>query len=393
MNTMHPKVVGVGVVGMGWMGAAHARAWKSAPLRFPELNAQVKLVACADEFPERAQAAKAEHGFLRAETDWRKVVSDPEVQAVSVTAPNNLHLRMIRAAAENGKHIYCEKPAGRDESETAEAEKVARESGSLSAVGYNYRFAPMAQYCRKLLDDDKLGAPEQVNCRFLSMYGADPLGMLTWRFDKEVAGHGAAGDILAHAIDTAQFLSGNIARVCGAARTFIAERPLPVPGRGTHFSVGQPNDPKGKVGNEDYAAALLEFENGAVGTVEASRVARGPKCEMTFEVFGEKGAARWNFERMNEMELFCPDGTPERDGFVRVLAGANHPPHGRFNPGDGVGAGYEDLKTIEAANFLADIVAGKQAESGLARALSVARVVAAVLRSRESGKWESAQRD
>lgn len=385
------RVIGVGVVGLGWMGGAHARAWRAAPLRFPELGATTRLVVCADEVAGRAEAARGEHGFGRAVADWREVMRDPEVDAVSIAAPNHLHLEMMRAAAENGKHIYCEKPAGRGVEETAAAEAAARAAGVCSAVGYNYRLAPMAQFCRRLLDEGKLGKPEQVNCRFLSMYGANPLSMLTWRFDRAVAGHGAAGDILTHALDTAQFLAGRIARVCGTTRTFIVERPLPVAGRGTHFSVGRAEDAKGPVGNEDYAAALLEFASGAVGSAEASRVARGPKCEMSFEVYGEKGAARWNFERMNELEVYCPDGTAEHDGFVRVVAGERHPPHGRFNPGDGIGAGYEDLKTIEAASLLADIVAGGQAESGLARALAVARAVDAVLRSRESGRWEEVE--
>ena len=382
------KTIGIGIIGMGWMGDAHARAWQAAPKRFPDLGAETRLVICADEFAPRAEAAKTMHGFEQATEDWQAVIANPQVDAVSITAPNHLHLSMIRAAAENGKHIYCEKPAGRSAAETEQAEAAARTAGVCSAVGYNYRLAPMAQYCRKLLDEGKLGQPEQVNCRFLSMYGANPLSMLTWRFDETIAGAGAGGDILTHTIDTAQFLAGPIARVCGAARTFIPQRPLPVPGRGTHFSLGLPGDPQGKVTNEDYTAALLEFESGAVGTVEASRVSRGPKCEMTFEVYGEKGAARWNFERMNEMELYCPDGTAEHDGFTRIVAGENHPPHARFNPGDGIGAGYEDLKTIEAATLLQDIIKNSQAESGLARALSVARAVSAVLRAHRSGRWE-----
>lgn len=392
MSAPAKRTVGVGVIGMGWMGAVHARAWQAAPLRFPDLGVQTHLVACADEFTPRARAARDEHGFERVAADWREIMRDPEVGAVSITAPNHLHLEMMLAAAESGKHIYCEKPAGRLMQETEQAEAAARAAGVCSAVGYNYQLAPMAQYCRQLLDEGKLGSPEQVNCRFLSMYGANPLSMLTWRFDEKIAGYGAAGDILSHALHTAQFLAGPITRVCGTTRTFITERPLPQPGRGTHFSTGEPKDPKGKVGNEDYAAALLEFESGAIGTAEASRVARGPKCEMTFEVYGEKGAARWNFERMNEMELYCPDGTPEHDGFVRITAGENHPPHSNFNPGDGIGAGYEDLKTIEAATLLKDIVAGKQTTSGLAQALSVSRAIDAVLRSGQSGSWEAVAR-
>lgn len=392
MSALVKKTIGVGIIGMGWMGDVHARAWRAAPMRFPELGIQTELIICADEFEPRAKSAKAAHGFEKTTRNWTQVIQDKSVDVVSITSPNHLHLDMIVAAAKNRKHIYCEKPAGRNVAETKKAESAARKAKVCSAVGYNYRLAPMAQFCRKLLEEGKLGAPEQINCRFLSMYGANPLSVFSWRFDKNIAGLGAGGDILTHALDTAQFLGGDIARVCGTTRTFIPERPLPVPGRGTHFSLGRPGDPKARVSNEDYTAALIEFRSGAVGTAEASRVARGPKCEMTFEVYGEKGAARWNFERMNELELYCPDGTPEHDGFVRLTAGENHPPHANFNPGDGIGAGYEDLKTIEAANLLRDILNGGQKTSGLSHALSVAQAVDAVLRSKKSGRWEKVTR-
>ena len=200
-------------------------------------------------------------------------------------------------------------------------------------------------------------------------------------------------DILTHAIDMAHYLVGPVRRVSANRHTFIKERPLPAPG-GTHFSLGAPDDPRGAVENDDYVAALVEFECGARGTLEASRVARGPKCELGFEWYGERGSARWDFERMNELELYQPHGHDDNDhaheGFTRLLAGEAHPDHARFNPGDGIGIGYEDSKVLEAVYLLRDVAAGRQRQDGLAQALAVARVTDAILRSCENGRWEEA---
>ena len=382
------KTIGVGVIGMGWMGAAHARSYAAIPLRYPDLNARARLVVCADESAERATAAQTQFGFERIETDWRRVLDDAQVEAVSITAPTHCHLEMIEAAAAAGKHIYCEKPAGRNAAETARAEAAARAAGVVSTVGYNYRYFPMVRHCRALIDDGTIGAVEQFNGRFLTMYGGNPLSRLSWRFKRETAGAGAVGDILSHAIDSAHYLAGNIRRVAATARTFIEERPLPqASAEGTHFSLGVADAPKGAVDNEDYAAALVEFENGAAGVLEASRVARGPKCEMGFELYGQHGSARWNFERMNELQLYLPDDA--RSGYTRILAGESQPEHARFNPGDGIGIGYEDSKIMEAASFLGDIATGEQTHSGLAQALAVARVGEAVLKASDSGRWEA----
>ncbi|OUC09414.1 hypothetical protein RY27_02980, partial [Litorilinea aerophila] len=149
-----------------------------------------------------------------------------------------------------------------------------------------------------------------------------------------------------------------------------------------------PDDPKGPVTNEDYVSALVEFENGAQGTLESCRVIFGPKCEMAFELNGTRGAARWNFERMNELELYLPEGTQAHDGYTRLLAGPGFPFHGRFNPGDGIGIGYEDLKAIEAYQFLQAVVEGTPRPPGFREALQLASVQAAMVRSWESGTWE-----
>lgn len=385
------RSIGVSVIGMGWMGCVHARAFSQIS-RLSDVGVTPRLALCSDSDSGRLEWARQSFGFESATADWRELVAAPQTDIVCIAAPTFMHADMACAAAEAGKHIYCEKPAGRNLAETARAEKAAREAGVMSASGYNYLHFPVVQYCRQLLKEGRLGAVEQFNARFLSMYGGDPMSRLTWRFQNDKSGSGAVGDILSHAADMAQCMAGRVTRVCAQRRTFIAERPIAPPG-GDHFARGEPGDPKGPVENEDYVGALAQYAgadggSGAVGMLEASRVARGPKCEAGFELYAEKGSARWNFERMNELQLYLPDGDPAREGYSVLLGGGAHPGHACINPGDGIGVGYEDSKLLEAAALLRDIAAGRQERSGLAQALDVARVNDAVLRSCESGRWE-----
>ena len=233
-----------------------------------------------------------------------------------------------------------------------------------------------------------MGDITQYRGRFFSMYGSDPMGLLSWRFERDIAGYGVLGDILAHVTDMALYLNGGVKRLVSDSHTFIAERPLPIPGKGTHYSRGAPADPTGPVTNEDYVGALLEFENGARGTVEASRSIFGPKNQMAFELNGTKGAISWDFERMNELQLYLPGEDRGHDGFTRLVGGDQYPYHGNFNPGEGSGLGYEDMKVIEAFNFLHSVADGEQRAPALSEALAVAGVHAAMTRSWESGAWE-----
>jgi predicted dehydrogenase len=379
---------GIGVIGMGWMGQAHSRAYKQIADRYYDSGIRPHLVICADDVAERAQRAQEALGFERSTTDWMAVIHHPDVQVVNVASPNYLHLEMVREVAAAGKHVFCEKPVGRTPEETVEVEYLARKANVKSFVGFNYRWAPMVQHARRLIEEGKLGELTHYRGRFFSMYGSNPMGLLTWRFKTEFAGTGVLGDLGSHVIDMALMLMGPIERIAGQRNTFIKERPLPIPGQGTHFSLGKPDDPKGTVENEDYMGAMVQFKNGVVGTLEACRAIYGPKCEMAFEVNGNKGATRWNFERMNELDLYLPDGDAGHDGTTRLLGGPAFGDHGRFNPGDGIGMGYEDLKAIEAYNFLQSIVDGKQRSPSFADALAVAEVQTALIRSWESGGWQ-----
>jgi len=381
------RKIGIGVVGMGWMGNAHARAYLQAADRFRGEIPQPRLMACADAVLSRAEEARQHFGFERAATAWQEVVADPAVEAIDITTSNDSHREIAVAAAAAGKHIYCEKPVGRNPEETAEIERAARAAGVMTFVGHNYRWAPLVQYARELLAQGELGQILNYRGRFFVGYASNPHAVRSWRFQRQQAGWGALGDLMSHVADNALMMAGPIRRVVGSARTFIAERPLSEPGSGTHFTL-RSGGPTGKVENEDYAGALMEFASGALGTVEVSRVIDGPKCEMAFEVFGTGGALSWSFERLNELNLFFTDSPGARSGYTRILSGPEHPFHARFNPGPGVGLGYDDLKTIEAYQFLKSIAEGKQREPGFGDALAVARVLGLMSRSWESGRWE-----
>jgi predicted dehydrogenase len=197
-----------------------------------------------------------------------------------------------------------------------------------------------------------------------------------------------SSDILSHSVDLATMLIGPIDRVMGTMETFIKERPLARPGT-THYAVGQPGDPTGVVTNEDYAGAMVVFANGARGTFETSRAIFGPESQMAFDVYGTKGALRWNLETMNQMEVFLADeqGSAPR-GYTTVYAGDRYPYHGHFVPGDANSIGYEDLKVIENYEFLSAVASGRQHEPGFAQALEYVSFQAAWLRSCETGTWE-----
>jgi len=383
---MAKRKLGIGVIGMGWMGGVHSRAYRQAADRFPEGALDPHLVICADEVEERAREAKARFGFDQATGDWRQVVAHPEVQVVDIAAPNRLHLEIALAAAAAGKHLFCEKPVGRSPQETARIAGAARAAGVLSWVGYNYRWAPVVQHGLELIRKGALGRLTHYRGRFFAGYASNPKGVLSWRFQREEAGSGVLGDLMSHVVDMAQMLAGPIAEVVGNCECFIPSRPLAVPGKGTHFSVGG-EGPMGEVGNEDYAGALVRFAGGAHGSLEVCRVIQGPQCQMAFEVHGTEGALRWDFERMNELEHY----NPQTRGYTQILGGPEHPFHARFNPGPGVGMGYEDLKIIEAQQFLESIARNQQGQPGLEEALGVARVLAAMERSWGSRGWEKVQ--
>ncbi len=381
------QVIGVGVIGMGWMGTVHSRAYLQAAERFYDSGIRAKLMVCSDDVEARNQEAQARFGFERTSTHWQDVLADPNVQIVNVATPNYMHLPIVKEAAAAGKQIFCEKPMGKDPRETAEIEAIARQAGVLTFVGYNYRWAPLIQYAQQLIRDGRLGKLTHFRGRFFAGYASNPQGVLSWRFQREFAGLGVLGDLMSHVVDMGLMFAGPIKRLVGNQKTFFGQRPLATPGAGTHFSVGG-GGPLGDVTNEDYASALLQFANGVQGSVEVCRVIQGHKCQFAFEIEGTKGALSWDLERMNELQLFCPDEEEAHDGYTRIVSGPQHGQHARFNPGAGVGLCYEDLKTIEAYQFLKSVAERRQGVPGFVEALRVAEVLAAMGRSWDAGNWQ-----
>ena len=381
-------VLGIGVVGFGWMGQAHSRSAARIASLFPERSFDTALIVCGDNVAERREQAVSGVGFREAVEDWRAVVDHPDVDVVYVTAPNMMHEEIAIAAAEAGKAVFCEKPVGGTPDQTVRIEAAARRAGVITGVGYNYRWAPLVQHAKALIDSGRLGEITNYRGRFFSMYGADPMGLLSWRFLVDEAGYGVSSDILSHAVDLAHMLIGPITEVSGTRETFIRDRPLPKAG-GTHYDRGQPGDPTGAVTNEDYAAAMVRFANGTRGTFESSRAIIGPESQMAFDVYGTKGALSWNLETMNEMQVFLVDdegGAPR--GYTTVYAGDRYRYHGHFVPGDANAIGYEDLKVIENYEFLSAVASGEQHRPGFSEAIDYVSFQSAWLRSCESGAWE-----
>jgi predicted dehydrogenase len=389
------QVIGVGVIGMGWMGTVHSRAYLAVADRFHDSGFEAKLVICSDEVEERAKEARERFGFESYATRWQDVIADPRVQVVNVATPNCMHLEVVRAAAAARKHIFCEKPVGKDARETAEIERLAREAGILTFVGYNYRWAPMVQYAKQLIREGKLGKLTHFRGRFLAGYASNPQTVLSWRFDREFSGSGVSGDLLSHVADMSLFLAGPIRRVVGNRETFIKRRPsaalLEQSAAPVAHSAAVTSGPLQDVTNEDYVGALVQFANGAHGIFEVCRVIQGHKCDWSFEVEGTHGAVSWNFERMNELNIFFPDGNAAHDGYTRIVSGPAHPFHAHFNPATGTGLGYDDLKAIEAYRFLRSIAEKRQAEPGFAEALRVAKVLDAIERSCKTDGWQNVE--
>ena len=381
------KRIGIAVLGLGWMGQAHSRSMLRIPSLFPERSFQPELVVCADTEAERRERATRDFGFARATADWAEAVASPDVDAVWVTAPNMLHVPMIEAAAAAGKAIFSEKPIGGTPAQTVEAYAAAKKAGVLTGVGYNYLWSPLVLHARELISTGVLGEITHYRGRFLSMYGSDEMGLLTWRFKLAEGGYGVSSDILSHSVSLAHALVGPITEVVGMQHTVITERPLPQ-GAASHYGRGKPGDPTGPVENEDFASMLCRFASGATGTFETSRTTIGPESQNAFEVYGTKGALAWNFERLNELQYYRHDPSTKETGWTTIFGGDRFPYHGAFVPGQANAIGFEDIVATEDLAFLEALATGGSFSPGFREAVDIVSVQQALITSWDSRRWE-----
>ncbi|MEU0738977.1 Gfo/Idh/MocA family oxidoreductase [Streptomyces sp. NPDC006134] len=379
---------GVAVVGFGWMGRVHTRAYARVRHHYPLLPLRPELVTVAEEVPGRAEEAAAQFGFASATRDWREVAADPRVRAVSVTAPNFLHREIGVAMAEAGKHLWIEKPVGLGVGDArAVADAVAR-AGVQGAVGFNYRNAPAVETARDLIAAGEIGTVTHARIRLFSDYAAHPESALTWRYRRERGGSGVLGDLASHGADLARFLLGAITAVTADTAVFVPERARPAAATAGHARAagGVP----GPVENEDYVGCLLRFASGARGVLEACRVSVGEQNTYGFEVHGTRGAVFWDFRRMNELGV--SRGTAYQDQPVStVFAGPGDGEFAAFQPGAANAMGYDDLKVIEAYRFLRSVAEGTPYGATLRDAVHSAAVLDAMARSAEHGTWAAVE--
>ncbi|MFD4509447.1 Gfo/Idh/MocA family protein [Streptomyces sp. NPDC058457] len=380
------REIGVGLISVGWMGKLHSRAYQVLPSVYPELGIRPRLVHAADTAEDRAVYARDVLGYEKASSDYRAVLDDPDVEVVSICAPNILHHEIGIAAAKAGKPFWIEKPVGRSAEETAEVAAAARTAGVATSIGYNYRHAPAVERARRLIAEGSLGRITNVRAAFFSGYASEPKGALSWRFKRDLAGHGALGDLMSHVVDLVSYVVSPISEVSALTSTVHTERPLLPMGSGTHFAVIEEGE-MAEVENDDYSAALVRFTGGAVGTLEASRVIVGPQCGIGFEIYGTDGSVTWNFERMNELRVALDRSGPHQ-GYTTLLGNGRMGDYASFQPGPGNSMGYDDLKVIEAKKFLAAVAGIEHHNSTIEDAHAVAEVIAAAAASAESGSWQ-----
>jgi predicted dehydrogenase len=383
MNTTRRRL-GVAVAGFGWMGRVHTQAYSRVLHHFPQLPLAPVLVGVADEVPGRAEEAAEQFGFTTPTRDWRDVAADPEVEAVSIAAPNFLHREIGVAMAKAGKHIWIEKPVGLTADDARAVADAVKEAGVQGAVGFNYRNAPAVAAAKEMIEGGELGTVTHVRFRLFSDYAAHPEGALSWRFERERGGSGVLGDLAAHGVDLARYLLGEIDSLVADTAIFVPQRARPTGATAGHTRAA--GGVLGPVENEDYVTSLLRFASGARGVLEASRVAVGEQNNYGFEVHGTKGAVFWDFRRMNELGVSV--GTAYQDQSVSTVhVGPAHGFYGAFQPGAATSMGYDDLKVIEAYQFLRSIADGTAHGATLDDAVHSAAALDAMARSAESGGW------
>ncbi|WP_370963876.1 Gfo/Idh/MocA family protein [Amycolatopsis sp. cg9] len=363
------ETIGIGMVGHAFMGAVHSHAWRSVHRFFdPPLVPRLAVLGGRDE--ARAKAAADKFGWEAVETDWRKLVERDDVGLVDVCTPGDSHAAIAIAALEAGKHVLCEKPLANSVAEAeamAEAARRARDRGVRSMVAFNYRRVPALAHARKLVASGALGEIRHVRSAYLQDWLSDPEAPMTWRLRRESAGSGALGDLGAHIVDAAQFVTGElITGVSALTNTFVKQRPAE-------------NGGTDDVTVDDTALFLARLSGGAVATFEATRFALGRKNAMRLEVNGSKASLAFDFEAMNELQWY--EGTGTEAGFRRILVTEpQHPYVGAWWP-PGHLLGYEHTFTHEVADLLDAIGAGTDPAPSFDDGLRVQRVLDAVEQS------------
>ena len=380
------KDIRIGLIGAGGMGKAHATAFKNVPLVFGNGPGRPVLEIVADIDAKTVEKWAREFAFTRWTTNWREVVEDPRVEVVDITTPNALHAEMAIAAAQAGKHIYCEKPLATTSADAARIVAAVETSGVISIVGFNYLKNPAQAFAKQLIESGELGEITLFRGTFDQDFLANPDIPFSWRLDRALAGTGALGDLGSHTIAFAHFLVGDIVEVCGLSTTNIKERTVPSGGSG-YAATAQRGGDRRAVENEDIMELLIRFDNGAIGTIGTSRIGMGRKLGLSYEIQGTKGSLFYTQERMNEIKLYRGTDPDREKGYKTVYIGPEHPGYKAFFGLAGIGLGYNDQKTIEAHDLITAIALDRPAEPDVRFAYRVNKVIDAADLSCQEHRW------
>lgn len=367
---MSKKVMNVAMIGAGFMGKAHANAWSKVNPFF-DLPIQAHKKVLVEKQPP-AEAFAERWGFEEVSYDWEQTIAREDIDIVDIVTPVSMHRDMAIAALRAGKHVICEKPLTISYHDALEMERVARESGKLHYLNHNYRRVPAVAYAKRLIEEGRLGTIYHWRGAYLQDWLIDPESPVSWKLQKAHAGGGPLYDLSSHAIDLARYLIGEPTAVTAVNRTFISQRP----------AAWDPTQTV-PVDVDDASFAIVEFENGALGTVETTRFATGRKNYNDFEIYGSKGAIHFNFERMNELEFLDASVPAREQGFRRILVTEGDHPYERNWWPSGHVIGYEHTFVNAFSDFLTAIHNNDTIAPNFSDGAHIARTLEAILRSAE----------
>jgi predicted dehydrogenase len=364
--------LGIGIIGGGYMGKAHAVAYAAVGAVFnTRLRPRLEMVAASSL--ASAEKYRDSFGFARAAHDWEELVRDPKVEAIVIASPQSTHRAAAELAFSLGKPVFCEKPLGASVEDAQAMVQAAQDSGLVNMIGFNYIRTPASQYARQLIADGVLGQITWFRGEHTEDFLADPAIPANWRTSGEA--NGTMGDLAPHMINAALALLGPIDNVMGQIETVHSDRG------------GAP------VTNDDHAQMMCRFANGAMGHMYFSRIATGRKMGYAYEITGTKGAIRFDQEDQNALWLYKAEGPEAERGFRKILTGPAHPDYRPFCQGPGHGTGYQDQIIIEARDFLEAIADKTTRWPAFADGLDVSRIISAARSSQTSGAWTSVQSD
>jgi predicted dehydrogenase len=382
------KELRIGIVGAGWMGKVHAMSYRVARQAFGREPAVPVLEAICDVTQELAEAAAAECGVNRATTDWRTIVNDPNIDIVDICTPNDMHFDVTMAALAAGKHVYCEKPLANTVDLARQMTEAAEKAGVTTMIGFNYIQNPVQALARRAIQQGEIGDIRYVRIVFNGDFMSDPNLQHTWRNSKERAGSGVIGDIGAHCLSYINYLvDREVEEVFCHLTTVIPDHSAPLGAGG--FKAGAAGDPNKRIPNttDDIATVIFKFAGGGMGHWENSRVKTGVRFEIGYDITGTKGAIRYDYDNINNVQIYREQGPVELRGFTEIKMGPSDPRYAAMQPVAGLGLGYNDYKAIEAREMLVAVAEGRKAFPDFSFGHKIQRVVEACIRSHETRSW------